>query len=77
MGGSFSPREVLVAQLVARGATNREAAAALGLSAKTVEWHLSRLLSQGRRSFAHELALAWRSRGPARSLSKVAAQEEG
>jgi DNA-binding NarL/FixJ family response regulator len=58
MRGSFTPSEVRVARLVTRGATNREVAAALGLSAKTVEWHLSRLYRKvGVRS---RTELAWR-----------------
>jgi DNA-binding CsgD family transcriptional regulator len=39
---SLSPKELQVAMMVARGATNREAAAALFLSPKTIEAHLSR-----------------------------------
>jgi ATP/maltotriose-dependent transcriptional regulator MalT len=37
---SLTPQELQVALLVARGSTNREAAAALFLSTKTVEFHL-------------------------------------
>ncbi len=40
-GAPLTPRESAVAGLVARGATNKEAAAALFVSAKTVEFHLS------------------------------------
>ncbi|MGZ4357242.1 MAG: helix-turn-helix domain-containing protein, partial [Gaiellaceae bacterium] len=36
----LTPQEQQVAALVAGGATNREAAAALFLSAKTIEFHL-------------------------------------
>jgi len=46
--------------LVARGSTNREVAAALGLSAKTVEWHLSRLYRKVGVRSRTEFALAWR-----------------
>jgi DNA-binding CsgD family transcriptional regulator len=41
-GAVLTPREQAVAHVVARGATNREAAAELFLSVKTVEHHLSR-----------------------------------
>jgi DNA-binding NarL/FixJ family response regulator len=41
-GAVLTPREQTVAHVVARGATNREAAAELFLSVKTVEHHLSR-----------------------------------
>jgi DNA-binding NarL/FixJ family response regulator len=58
--GVFTPSEVRVAVLVARGSTNREVAAALGLSAKTVEWHLSRLYRKVGVRSRTELALAWR-----------------
>lgn len=60
MGGALTASEERVAALVARGATNREAAGTLGLSAKTVEWHLSHLYRKlGVRSRT-ELALARR-----------------
>jgi DNA-binding CsgD family transcriptional regulator len=39
--GLLTPHELEVAALVARGATNREAAAALFVSPKTIEYHLS------------------------------------
>jgi DNA-binding NarL/FixJ family response regulator len=42
-GEALTPREQAVAQLVARGLSNREVAAELILSAKTVEHHLSRI----------------------------------
>ena len=40
---SLTPQELQVALAVARGATNREAAAALFLSPKTVEFHLGNI----------------------------------
>jgi DNA-binding CsgD family transcriptional regulator len=40
---SLTPTEERVAGLVALGRRNDEVAAELGVSAKTVEWHLSRL----------------------------------
>ncbi|MBV9684315.1 MAG: AAA family ATPase [Solirubrobacterales bacterium] len=41
--GSLSGTEAEIARLVAAGRTNREVAAALHLSARTVEWNLSKL----------------------------------
>jgi DNA-binding CsgD family transcriptional regulator len=40
---SFTPTEQRIAALVAVGRTNDEVAAELGVRAKTVEWHLTRL----------------------------------
>ncbi|MGH2378353.1 MAG: response regulator transcription factor [Candidatus Limnocylindria bacterium] len=42
----LSPREVTVAQLVARGLTNEEIARELGLSPLTVKKHLERLYAK-------------------------------
>jgi DNA-binding NarL/FixJ family response regulator len=39
----LTPQELQVAVLVARGATNKEAGAALFLSPKTIETHLGRV----------------------------------
>ena len=41
--GTLSATESEIARLVAAGRTNREVAAALHLSARTVEWNLSKL----------------------------------
>lgn len=43
LSGSLTAREARVAALAAAGATNQEIARALSLSAKTVEWNLSRI----------------------------------
>ncbi len=43
---SLTPQELQVALLVANGATNREAAASLFLSPKTVEFHLGHVYSK-------------------------------
>ena len=40
---SLTPSEARLGRLVAAGRTNREAAALLGLSPKTIEWHISRI----------------------------------
>ncbi len=42
-GGSLSETEQRIAELVAGGATNHEVAAALHMSARTVEWNLSKI----------------------------------
>ncbi len=42
-GHGLTPTEVTVAALVAQGRTNREVAAQLVLSEKTIESHLSRI----------------------------------
>jgi DNA-binding NarL/FixJ family response regulator len=39
----LTPQELQVALVVGRGATNHEAAAALFLSQKTIEYHLSNI----------------------------------
>ena len=41
--GALTPQELQVAAIVAGGATNREAAAALFLSVKTIEFHLGHI----------------------------------
>jgi DNA-binding CsgD family transcriptional regulator len=59
--GALSATESEIARLVAAGRTNREVAAALHLSARTVEWNLSKLYRKlGVRSRT-ELASALRS----------------
>jgi DNA-binding CsgD family transcriptional regulator len=45
-GTDLTPQESTVAQLVARGLTNREVAAELVVSAKTIEHHLSHIYSK-------------------------------
>jgi DNA-binding CsgD family transcriptional regulator len=45
-GAELTPQEQAVAQLVARGLTNREVGAELVVSAKTVEHHLSRIYAK-------------------------------
>jgi DNA-binding CsgD family transcriptional regulator len=59
----LSPTELRVAELVASGRTNREVAAALVVSPKTVEWNLSKVYRKlGVRSRS-ELASSWASGG--------------
>ena len=52
---------MVVAALVAEGRTNREVAAALVLSERTIEGHLSRIYAKlgvrSRAEFAHRLAV--------------------
>jgi DNA-binding CsgD family transcriptional regulator len=54
--GALTPAEARVAELVAEGKTNREAAAALFLSERTVEAHLSRVF--GKLGVEHRTELA-------------------
>ena len=58
--GALTPAEERIANLVAEGKTNREVAAALFLSERTVEGHLSRVYGKlgvrSRTELAHELA---------------------
>ena len=54
----LTPHELQVALLIARGATNREAAAALFLSAKTIEYHLGSIYRKLDVRNRTELALA-------------------
>ena len=58
--GALTPAEERIASLVAEGKTNREVAAALFLSERTVEGHLSRIYGKlgvrSRTELAHELA---------------------
>ena len=42
----LTPQELQVARLVARGASNRDAAAALYLSPRTVEYHLHKVFKK-------------------------------
>jgi DNA-binding CsgD family transcriptional regulator len=63
--GPLSPKELQVALLVARGATNREAAAALFLSPKTIEAHLSRVYAKLRVRSRTELAAQLLQQEPA------------
>jgi DNA-binding NarL/FixJ family response regulator len=43
VAASLTPQELQVALVVARGASNQEAASALFLSQKTIEYHLSNI----------------------------------
>jgi DNA-binding CsgD family transcriptional regulator len=56
----LTPQELQVALLVARGATNREAGAALFLNPKTIEAHLGRVYRKlgvrSRTELAHAIA---------------------
>lgn len=67
MGGAgssgFSAMEREIALLVAQGRTNREVAHVVGLSPKTVEWHLSNLYRRLRLRSRTELAIRVLERG--------------
>ena len=54
---TFTPTEAEIASLIARGRTNREVAAELDISTKTVEWHLSRIYRKAGVRSRTELAL--------------------
>lgn len=53
----LTPQELEVARRIARGATNREIAAELSVSQKTVEAHLSRIYGKLELRSRTELAL--------------------
>jgi DNA-binding CsgD family transcriptional regulator len=59
----FSVTERQIALLVAQGRTNREVAEAVGLSPKTVEWHLSNVYRRLRLRSRTELAIRVLERG--------------
>jgi DNA-binding CsgD family transcriptional regulator len=65
----LTPHELQIAVLVAQGMTNREAAAALFLSPKTIEYHLGQIYRKldvrGRAQLARLMALEAPERGPA------------
>jgi DNA-binding CsgD family transcriptional regulator len=63
----LTPQEIEVAAIVARGATNREAAAALFVSPKTIEAHLGRIYRKVGIRSRTELANLLGERGPAGS----------
>ena len=66
MDALLTSRERVIAGLVARGRTNKEVAEELGLSAKTIEWHLSHVYrALGVRSRT-ELASRWARDMPGR-----------
>ena len=75
---SLTPIEARIGHLVAAGRTNREAAVLLGLSPKTVEWHLSRIYrKEGVRSRTElALRLAGGSGGRGNPLGPGAAEVE-
>jgi DNA-binding NarL/FixJ family response regulator len=56
---TLTPREVEVAELVAGGQRNREVAGTLGLSVRTVETHVDRVLGKLGFNNRTQLAAAW------------------
>lgn len=73
--GELTPQELQIAALVAAGATNREAAAALFLSPKTIEFHLGsvyrRLGLRSRTELARLVASASGEPGPTRRRKRA------
>ena len=70
----LTPQELQVALIVARGATNREAGAALFLTPKTVEFHLAKIYRKldlrSRTELAHRFgSKAWERGAPERGAS--------
>ena len=65
---SLTPQELRVALAVAKGATNREAATALFLSPRTVEFHLASVLRKvgvrSRSELARRIALTSTEQAP-------------
>jgi DNA-binding CsgD family transcriptional regulator len=57
VAGMLTPQELQVATVVARGASNSEAAAALFLSPKTIEYHLSNIYRKTRLKSRTDLAV--------------------
>lgn len=58
----YSPREDQILGLIAQGRTDKEVAAALGISRKTVATHLTRLYSRGGFHSRTEAVVRWMSR---------------
>lgn len=59
MAASLTATEHEIALLAARGRTNREIGAVLGLSPKTVEWNLTKVYRALQVRSRTELAAAW------------------
>jgi DNA-binding CsgD family transcriptional regulator len=55
----YSPRESQILRLIALGRTDKEIAAALGISRKTVTTHLTRLYSRGGFHSRTEAVVRW------------------
>ncbi len=69
--GELTPQEEAVAQLVARGLSNREVAAELFLATKTVQYHLTRVYAKlGVRSRAELAALRGSADGPTAATTR-------
>ena len=73
---NMTAKEQVVARLVARGLSNREAAAELYVSAKTIEYHLGNVYAKTGLTSRHQLA-AVLSSGPAADSGTAAAPSGG
>ena len=65
----LTPHELQIAVLVAQGMTNREAAAALFLSPKTIEYHLGQIYRKLDVRGRAQLARSWRWSSPTASAT--------
>jgi len=74
---SLTAKEQVVARLVARGLSNREAAAELYVSAKTVEYHLGNIYAKTGITSRHQLGAVLSSQPAAdRSAAAVLPQRQ-
>ncbi|HSS61309.1 MAG TPA: LuxR C-terminal-related transcriptional regulator [Candidatus Limnocylindrales bacterium] len=63
----YSPREDQILRLIALGRTDKQVAAALGISRKTVSTHLVRLYTRGGYHSRTEAVVSWMAASGSRS----------